>query len=74
MLPSAKEDIETVLAQLKNEVREMDGKLSGRYGGLGNLRSVARRIMLSAERIEQLVVEAESKPKEALNPGTQLVY
>jgi hypothetical protein len=74
MLPSAKEDIETALAQLKNEVREMDGKLSGRYNGLGNLRSVARRIMLSAERIEQLVVEAESKPKEALNPRTQMVY
>ena len=35
MLPSAKEDIETALAQLKNEVREMDGKLSGRYNGLG---------------------------------------
>jgi hypothetical protein len=74
MLPSAKEDIEIALAQLKNEVREMEGKLSGRYNGLGNLRSVAKRIMLSAERIEQLAVGAESKPKQALNPGTQMVY
>ena len=74
MLPSAKEDIETALAQLKNEVREIEGRLSGRYNGLGTLRSVAKRIMLSAERIEQLVAEAESKPKEALTPRTQMVY
>ena len=74
MLPSVKEDIETALAQLKNEVREMDGKLSGRYNGLGNLRSVAKRIMLSAERIEDLVTETESTPKEAPRPRTQMVY
>jgi len=74
MVPSAKEDIETALTELKVEVREMEGKLSGRCNGLGNLRSVAKRIMLSAERIEQLVSEAESKPKEPLSPRTQMVY
>jgi len=74
MLPSDREDIETALAQLKNEVREMEGKLSGRHSGLGNLRSVARRIMLSAERIEQLAVEIESKPKQVVTPRTQMVY
>jgi hypothetical protein len=74
MLASAKEDIETALAQLKSEIREMEGRLSGRYTGLGNLRSVAKRMILSAERIEQLVGEAESKPKEAVNARTQMVY
>ena len=74
MLPSAKEDIETSLAQLKNEIREMEGKLSGRLNGLGSLRSVAKRIMLSAERIEDLVSETESTPKEASRPRTQMVY
>jgi len=74
MLPSAKEDIETALVQLKNEVREMESKLSGRSNGLGSLRSVAKRIALSAERLEGLVIEAESGPKEASSPRTQMVY
>jgi len=74
MLSSEKEDIETALAQLKSEIREMEGKLSGRIGGLGNLRSVAKRIMLSAERIEQLTLGAESKLKEPARQRTQMVY
>jgi hypothetical protein len=74
MLATTKEDIEASLALLKTEIREIDGKLSGRYNGQGSLRSVAKRILASAERIDRLVAEAEPNPRQSRNLSVEMVY
>jgi len=74
MLATTKEDIEGALALLKAEIREIDGRLSGRYNGQGSLRSVAKRILASAERLDRLAAEAEPNPKPSRNLSVEMVY
>jgi len=74
MLVTTKEDIEAALTLLKTEIREIDGKVSGRANGKGSLRSVAKRILASAERLDRLVAEAEPNPQPSRNLSVEMVY
>jgi hypothetical protein len=74
MLVTTKQDIEAALTLLKTEIREIDGKVSGRANGQGSMRSVAKRILASAERLDRLVAEAEPNPKGSRSLGVEMVY
>jgi len=74
MLATTKEDIEEALTLLKTEIREIDGRLSGRHNGQGSLRSVAKRILASAERLDRLAAEAEPNLKPPRTLSVEMVY
>ena len=74
MLAATKEDIEGALTLLKTEIREIDGRLSGRCNGQGSLRSVSKRILASAERLDRLAAEAGPNPKPSRNHSGEMVY
>ena len=72
MLLATRLDIERTLTELQREIREVEARISGRTRSSGSLVSVAKRIMISAERLDRLMTEAESRPNQSPTLGTQL--
>jgi hypothetical protein len=71
MLLTTKKGIEPPLAELKSAIREVDDRLSGRFRGPGRLRSVTKRILTCAERLDQIAAEAEPELQQSLGARTQ---